>query len=117
MAEYFIELPWPPSTNTYWRNVRGRVLISKRGRQYRKDVKRYVMAHGKTPGFMGRVKLSVSCYPPDKRRRDLDNLLKSLQDSLTHAGVWGDDEQIDELHIMRRSIKKPGCVFVRVTEL
>ena len=30
-----LELPYPPSVNTYWRSVAGRVLISKAGRMYR----------------------------------------------------------------------------------
>jgi Holliday junction resolvase RusA-like endonuclease len=43
----------------------------------------------------------VEVYVPDRRKRDLDNLHKGILDSLTHAGVWGDDSQIDDLRIYR----------------
>jgi hypothetical protein len=31
-------LPWPPTTNTYYRSVGGKVLISRAGRAYRENV-------------------------------------------------------------------------------
>lgn len=48
-----------------------------------------------------RLKVDIIAYPPDKRRRDLDNLLKAPQDSLQHAGVFHDDSQIADLRIRR----------------
>lgn len=47
------------------------------------------------------IKIRIKAYPPDKRRRDLDNLLKSLLDSLQHAKLFPDDYQIDRLAIQR----------------
>lgn len=48
-----------------------------------------------------RIRMEVVAYPPDKRRRDLDNLGKSLLDSLQHAGLYQDDSQIDYLSFER----------------
>jgi Holliday junction resolvase RusA-like endonuclease len=31
-------LPWPPSVNTNWRTVNGRMIISAKGREYREEV-------------------------------------------------------------------------------
>lgn len=53
---------------------------------------------------------------PDRRRRDLDNMPKALFDGLTHAGVWTDDSQIDDLRIVR-SWAAGGCVVVRIEAL
>ncbi|NBW23084.1 MAG: RusA family crossover junction endodeoxyribonuclease, partial [Caulobacteraceae bacterium] len=53
-------------------------------------------------------------FPPDKRKRDLDNVLKSLLDALTHANVWDDDSQIDDLRIYRNIVA--GMVKVRLYE-
>ena len=61
--------------------------------------------------------VEVHLYPPDGRRRDLDNHLKILCDTLTHAGVWDDDEQVDDLRIIRMPVEKPGKAIVRIEEI
>lgn len=96
-----ITLPWPPSMNSYWRSVGGRVLISKDGREYREHIQALALSL-KWPKFhAARVTVEIEAWMPDRRRRDLDNLLKAVLDSLTHAGVWNDDSQIDDLRIVR----------------
>jgi crossover junction endodeoxyribonuclease RusA len=47
----------------------------------------------------GPIKLEVIATRPDRRRRDVDNLLKSLLDALDHAEVYEDDSQIQDLRI------------------
>ena len=51
-----------------------------------------------------------------RRRRDLDNILKSLLDSLTHAGVWEDDSQITDLRI-RKGPHIAGMVVSRLSSM
>jgi len=58
----------------------------------------------------------IEAFPPDKRRRDLDNLIKAIQDSLQYAGVYEDDSQIDYLTI-KRSILRENKIIVTVTEI
>lgn len=116
-----IVLPWPPSMNRYWRSVtqlRGRVLVSEEGRRYRRLVKANVMAARLTPfGDMDRLDMTVLAYPPDRRNRDLDNLLKPLVDAIMVAGLFPDDSQIDRLEIRRQPVAKPGRVEVTVEAL
>jgi crossover junction endodeoxyribonuclease RusA len=52
----------------------------------------------------------------DRRASDLDNRLKALCDALEHAGVFDDDEQIDELVIVRGPIVKGGECRVMISE-
>lgn len=108
------ELPWPPSVNRYWRNVRGRVLISKEGRQYKRAIKMLTLT-GKMPRLgQQRISMRIDAFPPDRRRRDLDNTLKVVADSLQDAGLFDDDSQIDEIHIKRGHIVKGGALLVEL---
>ncbi len=119
MSFYVFELPYPPSINTYWRHVsikgKRRTLISERGRDYREDVCQHI-GKGIT-ALNSRLKVEIEAYMPDRRVRDLDNLPKSLLDSLTHAGVWADDSLIDDLRIIRRGVESPGRVVVKVSPI
>lgn len=113
-----IELPWPPTVNTYWRSIilkgRVRVLVSAAGRDYRERVKKAVERQG-VGVVEGRLYVRVVCHPPDKRARDLDNLPKGLLDALKAAGVFRDDADIDELHLVRAGKVEGGKVHVLVT--
>lgn len=109
------ELPYPPSVNHYWRRVGFRTLISRGGRRYRRDVVA-LLAAGRAAPLRGRVELVVHVFPPDDRRRDLDNLQKALCDALQHAGVYADDSQIDRLDVHRGPVVPGGKVIVQVTE-
>jgi crossover junction endodeoxyribonuclease RusA len=107
-------LPWPPTVNTYWRNIKGRTIISERGRLYRLSVQQQLT--GAEP-MMGRLAIKIAAYPPDRRRRDLDNILKALLDSLTFAHVIEDDSQFDFISIARRDVVTDGAVQITITQL
>ena len=114
-------MPWPPTVNTYRRHrVIGKlatVYISQDGQAYRKAVNLCLAEHGvKTYELEGDLRVEIEVFPPDKRKRDIDNLLKSLLDSLTHAQVWKDDNQISDLRIFRNK-QIAGIVKVRVYEI
>lgn len=110
-----LTLPWPPTSNTYYRSVGGTVKISEKGRQYRQAVADQVLVQRGAKLLAGRLSVSVLANPPDKRARDLDNCFKALLDSLTKAGVWLDDAQVDHLQITRGPVG--GMVKVRVEVL
>ena len=115
--QLLLNLPWPPSVNVYYRHIavkgKPRTLISARGRIYRRDVAAAV-------GYVARIAepkrvgLKVVFYPPDARRRDIDNPLKALLDALTHAGVWDDDSQVRYLSVGIGDIKRGGEAAVTI---
>lgn len=63
---------------------------------------------------MARFGVSIVAYPPNRRRHDLDNLLKALLDSLQVAGVFFDDSQVDDLRIRRDKIVDEGMIDVLI---
>jgi len=112
-------LPWAPSLNKYYRHIGYRTLISREGRTFRKNVCALLARAGgpRMPPVDGRIALLLDAFPPDRRIRDLDNLLKPTLDSLQHAGVYRDDSQIDVLLTRRREVVPGGRLDVRVIGL
>lgn len=101
-------LPVAPSVNTYYRKFNNRMIVSEKGRNYQKQVQEIVQKE-KPKSFRAddRLRLEVDFYPPDKRRRDLDNFCgKALQDSLQYSGIYYDDEQIDSVEYTRCEIDR-----------
>lgn len=114
-------LPYPPSVNHYWRRVGPRTLISREGRTFRASVCALLARGGgngpRKPPSGGRIALAMDAFPPDRRRRDLDNLQKPVLDALQHAGVYEDDSQIDLLITCRREVVPEGRLLVDVVDL
>lgn len=120
------ELPYPPTVNTYWRSIilkskhtgepRVQLLISERGRKYQKAVTLAFHAQG-GQRMAGNLKFQADYHPPDKRRRDLDNLQKAVLDSLAKAGAYENDDQIQEIHVRFGKPLKGGMAYVTLTQL
>lgn len=85
-----VELPYPPSINHYWRRVGPKTLISREGRRFRARVVAILAAMRVRP-LAGDLAVEVEVYPPDRRRRDIDNVQKALLDALAHGGAYADD--------------------------
>jgi len=109
-----LNLPYPPSVNHLYINARGRRFPNAKAKAYKTAVQEYV-AEYRTPKFNNaKIALIVWAYPPDKRKRDISNLLKIIEDSLQDAGVFDDDFNIDFIEIKRCAIKKEGGLTVMI---
>ena len=112
-----LTLPWPPSINHYWRRVGPRTLLSREGRTFRRNVCALLGGGGpRKPPSGGRIALAMDAFPPDRRRRDLDNIAKPVLDVLEHAGLYEDDSQVDLLLTRRRDPVSGGRLDVRFEE-
>ncbi|TCB96069.1 RusA family crossover junction endodeoxyribonuclease [Kosakonia quasisacchari] len=119
-----LKLPFPPSVNTYWRApnkgpLKGRHLISAAGRKYQSDACAAIIEQlRRLPKPSSEpASVEVILYPPDARRRDIDNYNKALFDALTHAGVWEDDSQVKRLLVEWGPVEKGGRVDVTIKSL
>ncbi len=93
-----LTLPYPPSANHYWRRNGHQYFISSAGVEFRVQVAAQCWAHG-VKLQAGAVSLTVTLVPGDRRRRDIDNVLKPLLDALTRGGAWADDSQVKRLTV------------------
>jgi len=110
------ELPYPPSINHYWRRVGYRTLISREGRRFRQEVVATLAAMNVQPAT-GDVAVNIVVHPPDRRRRDIDNVIKALLDALEHGGAYADDGQIVDLSIKKRHPIAGGKTVVCIEEV
>ena len=107
-------LPYPPSTNHYWRRVGTKTLISREGRGFRRLVCAILAARGIQPRE-GLLDVVIHLYPPDRRRRDVDNAQKALLDALAHGGAYHDDSQIMHLEAWKREPSSGGKTMVKIS--
>ena len=129
--ELCLELPYPPSVNSY-KKV-GRIVKTKTGKLYQQrkntchtekfyfDV--YMLSKKIMPSEWAKFcdsaifSVNVYVYPPDNKKRDLDNILKVLLDSLVRAHVIPDDSNIHRLYVEKCNIIEHGKVIVRIQEI
>lgn len=109
-------LPFPISNNALHGVYQNKVYLTATAKGYYETVKCLVYEE-QVPMLTGRLKAEVWVYEPDKRRRDINNLTKSLFDALEGAKVYENDHNIDETFIKRCECVKGGKVRVRITTI
>lgn len=122
-----ITLPYPPSVNSYWQHRvikprgKGRAFaqfyISEHGQAFRKNVIAAVLKQQAAKRLTCPVAVKIELLPPDRRTRDIDNPLKAIFDSLTHAGVWVDDKQVKRLSMEWGPVQTNGGMVVSIEEI
>jgi crossover junction endodeoxyribonuclease RusA len=103
-----LTLPYPPSANRYWRNFRGRMVKSAEARDYQELVK----ATNRVNMMEGDLIFCADVYRPAKRR-DIDNCIKVVLDSLQGI-AYANDSQVKRVDFERHDTdrKNPRVVVV-----
>ena len=93
--------------------------IGKAGKVFRKDVAAAIRERfgERLRPTAARVAVHVVAVAPDRRERDLSNLLKAFEDALTHCGVWLDDFQVDWISVERGAVEAPGWLDVELRRI
>lgn len=119
MTEYNFILPMPPSVNAAYRAVKGRVIKSKKYRDWSEEAA-ICMTHqdmGNIDILTGRIKATYRFGWQDNRKRDIANFEKALSDFIEEWGVFENDCQIDHMELIRLADDSTNGVFVTITEL
>lgn len=86
-----VTLPYPPSANRMWRHVGKKVLRSAEYERWRKECQTIIRAETRGQCVAGPYAMTLQVGRPDRRRRDIDNLLKPVSDVMVLAGAVEDD--------------------------
>lgn len=138
-APIVLVLPYPPSTNRYWRHrsMPGggiQTYVSKDGKEFRESVAALARVSGLRTPLAGRVALDYTLYPhrpqdwKTRQRKlgdgwqdtvqciDLDNAQKALLDALTGV-AFEDDAWVREIHARRAEPDGESRLVVRITPI
>jgi crossover junction endodeoxyribonuclease RusA len=111
-------LPIPPSANRYWRNVRGRMVVSEEAKIYKRLV--WLAARQERLPVAtenDEIALTVVVHPRVRKNGstrlsgDLDNRLKVVIDALQGV-AYGDDRQVVGISIKRGDPVEGGSLAV-----
>lgn len=109
------DMPYPPSINHYYVRTQRGTAVGPKGKSYRRDVSLLLTPYKHKFKAEDRLSVTINVFPPDKRKRDLDNLFKVVLDSLQESNIIHDDNQIDILTIIRRDVSKGGHLSLWIT--
>ena len=62
-----------------------------------------------------KLQIDLLIYPPDKKRRDIDNVCKVVLDTLQRAGIYDDDFKVWMLTVERKEVRQYGEVEFTIT--
>lgn len=108
--------PWPDPRLSPNKRIDRRALISVK--QVAKEAAYYITKYSDTVVLDTDLQLTLTFCPPDKRKRDLDNLyasFKAYQDGMMDSlGV--DDCKIERVILQRGNVCEGGKVIVEIRE-
>ena len=104
-------LPYPISTNRYWRTFRGMTVVSKEAKAYKEQVAQIAQLSG-CMKHNGNVSIDITLYPkrnkdgsPNAKVIDLDNCLKVVLDALQGVAYDNTNRLSVSTHDMDKSQK------------
>lgn len=101
----------PPTVNTAYTTVRGRRVLSKVQREFRKQVAA-IVKHP-MPDNWKFVDVEIILTPQKRMRFDVDNRIKPLQDALTGC-LWKDDSQVASVRALCTEPSEGGGTIIIV---
>jgi crossover junction endodeoxyribonuclease RusA len=120
------ELPYPPTINGAYKPImirkKPRIMLSQAARDYK--VKAYLSLlpivaklneDTKAVFKSNFLEITVLRYPPDKRRRDPDNIKKFVYDALMQVGLIEDDSKIIVEHSYLKEVVSGGKIGIELS--
>src|SRR5690606_33375108 len=106
------ELPYPPSVNNLFANSKngGRYAVESY-KAWRKAAGEEIIAQ-RRQRIKGRFSLAIYVVRPDKRKRDVANLIKAVEDLLVEMQVVEDDSLAERVTIQWADAGSFECLVI-----
>lgn len=108
-------LPYPPSVNNLFFNT-GRGRSKTDAYKAWQEAAGYAIVEQGRKRIRGLVALSIALVKPDKRKRDLSNVIKAIEDLLVSMSVIDDDSLVQRISIQWVDAGDPCTVLVHEYE-
>lgn len=117
--EIVLDLPWPPSVNTYYRRHGHTIHVSAAGKRFSKLVALSVRTQFKAAPIEENVAVLLELFAPKRgpygnNGYDVDNRVKAVLDALTRAELWTDDKIVRDVRVVDCGRDISGKVRVHV---
>ena len=89
-----MQLPYPVSTNAIWARTRTGMRKSPKYTAWLIEAGQ-IAKHYRAYAVVGKYNLYLAASRPDNRKRDIDNLIKSVSDLLVSCGLVRDDSDCE----------------------
>ena len=107
----------PPTVNHIYRGAKGWRYLTQETRDFQDRITALLREQRQDKEtYPGPVFLSIFFYPDNKRRWDMDNRVKALQDCLEKAGIIANDTQINALYVECIDGKKKAATRIVLRE-
>ncbi|MDW8032814.1 MAG: RusA family crossover junction endodeoxyribonuclease [Aquificaceae bacterium] len=116
MIELRLSLLPVPKSNRYIRRRGGKVFKPPRVKNWEVRALWEIREQYSGEPLGGKLSVYVELLLPNHRRRDIDNMLKSLWDILEKGGVIKNDSQIYEIRTVKKVIKGQQGTLVCIEE-
>jgi crossover junction endodeoxyribonuclease RusA len=108
-----LRLPYPVSSNAVWSRTRGGVRKSDEYSAWLTEAG-WAIRQQKPVKIIGRYEMHIEAVRPDKRRRDIDNIIGSVSDALQAFGVIENDYLCE--CVSAKWVDGEGGCLVTITE-
>ena len=113
------ELPIPPSANNQYAVARGRLIPTKAKLTFAQTVKRLVgdsQCGAPPPKALLALDIAMHCDRRAFACRDLDNIIKPVQDAIC-AALGVNDARVAQITATKRIVKPHGYITATICEL
>lgn len=115
-----LQLPLPPSVNHLYGHTRtGIIYKTKEAKEWIQECLWIIKSHhGASYKPTDRILVSIQLFYKDKRKHDIDNILKATFDILSkESGIIPDDNQIEHLILTKTTKTNISEMIIQIEKL